>query len=607
MIRLIAFFAVLFVAALGGAWLADRPGSLVLDWQGYRLETSLMIAAVTLIGAMVAVIILLVILRRVIGSPGALMRFFGNRRRERGLNALTQGLIAVGAGDSRLASKLSRDAQKFLKNEPATRLLTAQAAQLAGEGGTARDTFTDMLDDGATKLLGLHGLYIEARRQGELAAARHYAEEAVAIAPALPWAGKAVFEFQSAEKDWEGALASLERNAHNKLVDKKTARRLRAVLLTARALELEDGEPDRARTLAREAHGLAPDLVPAAVAAARLFSRASDFGRAAKVLEACWKKEPHPELAEAYIYIRPGDSARDRLKRVQTLTQIRAHHPECAMAVARVAIDVHDWTTAREALAKVLRSAPTQRACLLMADVEEGEHGDQGRVREWLSRAVQAPRDPVWIADGVVSEHWAPTSPVSGRLDAFEWKVPVTGLAAPEGALIDEELLAPRPPIAAPVAAAIAVRPAADDAAAEAAPAAEEVTETPVEAKTSDIEDIEEVETVEAVVEAEAPVETEPETASTNAGDETPDNEADAAAPEDAEPETPKASEDTAPADKAAAEGDAKSDTETSDKDEKAEPDGPHLVEFPLGHAPDDPGTDDAEEPAEKGRFKLFS
>jgi HemY protein len=61
-----------------------------------------------------------------------------------------------------------------------------------------------------------------------------------------------------------------------------------------------------------------------------------------------------------------------------------------------------------------------------MAEIEEGQSGDQGKAREWLSRAVRAPRDPAWTADGLVSDEWEPTSPVTGRLDAFEWKVPMT-------------------------------------------------------------------------------------------------------------------------------------------------------------------------------------
>ncbi len=83
-------------------------------------------------------------------------------------------------------------------------------------------------------------------------------------------------------------------------------------------------------------------------------------------------------------------------------------------------------STARDALAPYL-SAPTRRVAALMAEIEEAEHGDTGRVREWMSRAVRASPDPVWTADGVVSERWLPVTP-NGRLDGFEWKLPLAEL-----------------------------------------------------------------------------------------------------------------------------------------------------------------------------------
>ncbi len=447
MIRLVIFFAILFAVALGASWIADRPGTLLIDWQGYQIETSVMVAVLSVAALVVVCLILWSLLRGVVGSPGTLRRFFSRRRRERGTNALKRGFIAIGAGNLRDAQREAREARKLLRNDPAVRLLTAQSAQLAGDRDTARKTFEAMLEDEDTKLLGLHGLYIEAKRQDEGTAARHYVEEAAKLAPATPWAGKAKLEFRSADGDWEGALKTLEANAANKLVDKKAARRLRAVLLTARGLELEDGEPDSARKMAVEAHGLAPDLVPAATLAGRLLSRNGDYRKGAKILETAWKKDPHPEIAEAYLYLRPGDSARDRMKRARTLNDLRPNNPEGALALARVAIDLRDFPAAREALTRVLRSAPSERACLMMADVEEGEHGDQGRMREWLARAVRMPRDPAWIADGYVSDHWAPVSPVSGRLDAFEWKVPVAMLGGDKGPVIEEDLLTPRAPI----------------------------------------------------------------------------------------------------------------------------------------------------------------
>ena len=70
-------------------------------------------------------------------------------------------------------------------------------------------------------------------------------------------------------------------------------------------------------------------------------------------------------------------------------------------------------------------------AFLLLADIEEAETGDQGRVRHWLAQALKAPRDPAWVADGFVSDKWLPISPVTGRLDAFEWKAPFGQIEGP--------------------------------------------------------------------------------------------------------------------------------------------------------------------------------
>ena len=333
-------------------------------------------------------------------------------------------MIAVGAGDARAARRAAQESRSLLGPEPLALLLSAQAAQIAGDAPAARTAFEALSAEPDTRLLGLHGLFVEARRQGEHGAARHFAEEAVRTAPRLGWAGAALFEYQSRTGDWQEALATLATNTGNGLVDRARAKRLRAVLLTARAMELEAGSPDEARALAAEAHRLAPDLIPAAIVASRLHTRHGDIRRATRILEATWKIAPQRELAEAYADVRPGDSALDRLKRARRLAELRPNHPEGAMAIARAAIDARDWQTARTALGGMMRANPSERVCLLMAEIEEGEHGDQGRVRAWLTRALSAPRDPAWVADGQAYDRWAPVSPVSGRIDAFEWRVP---------------------------------------------------------------------------------------------------------------------------------------------------------------------------------------
>jgi HemY protein len=122
--------------------------------------------------------------------------------------------------------------------------------------------------------------------------------------------------------------------------------------------------------------------------------------------------------------------------RIETLAAKAPGHLESALALARAAIDASEFSKAREALARFI-DAPTQRVALLMAEIERSEHGDSGRARAWTLRAVRALHDPVWTADGYVSDKWRPVSPVTGRLDAFQWQTPVASLPSDRAAAIE--------------------------------------------------------------------------------------------------------------------------------------------------------------------------
>ena len=225
--------------------------------------------------------------------------------------------------------------QRLAPGEPLALLLIAQAAQLAGDREAAERTFRTMAARSDTKALGLHGLFIEARRRSDGASARAFAEEAARTAPALSWAGTAVLEARCRDGDWAGALDLLEQQS--RMLDKATYRRQRAVLLTARALALEDSDRDTAKSLAIEANKLAPNLVPAAALAGRLLAEGGQLRKASRVIDAAWRANPHPELAQAYAELRSGESARDRLKRIEAGARRVPGHIEGALAVARAA------------------------------------------------------------------------------------------------------------------------------------------------------------------------------------------------------------------------------------------------------------------------------
>ena len=145
MTRLVLFLLGVLAVATGLAWLADRPGSLLINWEGYEVETSVFRAAVIFAALLAALGVALSILRQVWTSPATVGHFLNRRRQRRGLDALSSGMIAIGAGDRGNATRYALQARKSLPNEPLTHLLRAQAAQLSGDKATARRIFEAML------------------------------------------------------------------------------------------------------------------------------------------------------------------------------------------------------------------------------------------------------------------------------------------------------------------------------------------------------------------------------------------------------------------------------------------------------------------------------
>ncbi len=429
------FFYILVIAGFsyGLSLIADMEGKLIIQWPGGEIQPTIMQAVLVFITLLILLMFLWTLFRMVMSSPEAFSRYLSIKKKKKGVEALSSGLIALGAGDDIQAQRYAMQAKKTLPNDPMTLILRAQAAELKGDVQQATRLYESMLATSDTEVFGLRGLYMLALQQNEIEAAAQYAARAVQRRPDLSWAVLGLFDLQCKKRMWRAALETLKVATDKKHVHSKLAKRQRAVLLTALALELEDSQMDEALNFASEASRLAPSLIPASVVAGRIHASKGNMGPALKVLRKCWKLAPHPELAVVSAFARPGDSVRDRLERIKSLARLTPGHKEAALAVATAAVEAQDWAMAREALGPLVRGRPTQRVCTLMARIEAADSGDTGLVREWLARGIQAMPDPQWVADGVVADEWAPLSPISHKLDGFEWKVP------PEDDVISED------------------------------------------------------------------------------------------------------------------------------------------------------------------------
>jgi HemY protein len=443
-IRLSIWIVVSLAVTAGIAWLISLPGTLTLEFLGVRMQPPLGIAAFILFVAIFAIIVIWGLLRRVLGAPYYIARRTRERRRDTGFAALSDGFIALQAGDATRARTLAREARSNLPTNAAAQLLEARADLALGDMHSAREHYRALISNRKTALAALSGLYDQARQQGRTDAALTFAQKALDISNYAPWASEAVFDDLAQKGLWAEALDMVTAEPAVTREDKMKKRRRQAVIETARARQAEPTDSPAALDHALAALKLQPEFVPAALVAARVYINRGESRKAMSLLRRVWRATSHPDVATLFCNAVPGVSAVERLKRIREIVDVAPQNRSAAMVLARAAIDAYEWDTARDALSAYAVSNPSQAICLMMAEIEEGQNQDQGKAREWVNRAVRAPRDPVWTADGITAEEWEPVSPVTGKLDAFEWKVPTSAVATRVTA--EPTLAAPRLP-----------------------------------------------------------------------------------------------------------------------------------------------------------------
>jgi HemY protein len=442
MLRLFTLLLVLCLVAAGLAWLAAHPGQIMAVWQGYRIEMSVATAVVLALVAVLVLLVLAWLLRRLLQGPATLGRWRREARRRRGQRALSHGMVAVAAGDSIEARRQARKAEELLDHAPLTRLLAAQAAQLEGDETAAERYFRAMLNDHETEFLGLRGLLVQEMRRGHHAEALALARRAYALRSKAPWVVNTLLELHGAAHDWAAAEEMLEKAAKDKVLDRDTVRRRRVVLKQAQAdAALARGDRAAAQRLATTANKIDPGFVPAAVLRAQGLLGSGQPRKAAKVVEEAWAHTPHPDLAAVYGALFPTEDAVDRLDRFRRLVARKPKDPESHLTLAAQALAAgRREETRAEIEALIAQGPPTMRACALMAALEQAE-GKDAAARAWLTQATQAPRDPLWVCRhcGWQSEVWAALCARCGAFDALAWAPPAAatlGAPLPEAALL---------------------------------------------------------------------------------------------------------------------------------------------------------------------------
>jgi HemY protein len=345
--------------------------------------------------------------------------------------------MALASGEGHLAMTKAARADKYLQQPQLTNLLTAQAAEMTGDRRKAEETYKQLLTDSKTRFVGVRGIMKQKLADGDTDTALALAKKAFALKPKHEETQDVLLRLQAEKSDWAGARLTLGAKLKSGSLPRDVHKRRDAVLALSEARDIADeGKTIEAREAAIAANRLSPDLIPAAIMAAKGYIGDGNARYATRVLTKTWNAQPHPDLAAAFAEIAPNETAQDRLKRFSKLTNATADHPETKMLMAELHIAAEDFPAAKRALGDLAEKEPTARILTLMAAIERGQGADDSVVRGWLTRALTAPRGPQWICDSCQHIHpgWSATCDNCGSFDTLSWKTPpASEVAMPSG------------------------------------------------------------------------------------------------------------------------------------------------------------------------------
>jgi HemY protein len=400
MIRaILVVLAVVAIIVVAIALIGD-PGAAQVTWFHWNVRTTAAAAALLAIFLTLTASLFWRGLIWIAEAPRRAARARAEARRRQGAEALTRGFIAAAAGDGAEARRQAQRAAGLVDDTPAlVRLLTAQAAEAAGEAPAAKAAYAAMLGFPELRMAGHRGLMQAALAEGDEAAAQRHAAAAYGLARTAPWAWRSVLETKLAGGDWDAGLELMQGALERKIVSPLTAERARAALLTARAAAREHELDERLRQGALDdvqaAARLRPDFVPAAVIAARLYAADGRTSRASQVVENAWKAAPHPALWMAYRDLRTDETPRERAARLASLAAFNPTARESRILAAEQALTAGDAAGAQVALAALDDEPLTRRLAGLRARIATAA-GDRDEARAWIARGAGAPQEPDW-------------------------------------------------------------------------------------------------------------------------------------------------------------------------------------------------------------------
>ncbi len=430
MIRAIFTLIKIGIVVALAIWIAERPGTITIDWMQYKMTLHIGIFLLAMLIIVIIGIIVFSVIKTGLDMPKNIARYKDITNKDKGLKALTIGLTAVAAGDTKNAVYQAKKASIFLKEGAALpKLLEAQAARLDGRELDASRCFMELMDDKNAKFLGVRGLLQSALDNEDYSGALELSHHALELHPKQGWVLQIAYDLEIKSSNWDGARKILYRTEKSGIITSVKANSDRVAMYLAEAFQAKSVNDEALyyKSL-NKAYKLDKNFVPSVQALAQMYLDRGKHKAAVSMIEKAWKGAPHPDLAKLWeaAYALPKNN--DLIARVRWFEKLLSFNPQSVeglQALANVLIQENLWAEARKYLSQAQGIRPNVNLYKLWARLEDRATHDEESVRNWLKKAADAPRERVWICSetGRVYDHWIPISD-QGLFNTIIWDFP---------------------------------------------------------------------------------------------------------------------------------------------------------------------------------------
>ncbi len=368
--RSIIWTLLLVTFAVGLAMLLKvNQGNVAIVWPPYRIDVSINLALLVILGTFLVVHLLLVGLATALRLPERVREYRVRRERDEAAFALRDSVLALFEGRFGRAERLAQNARQDPSFSGPAALIAARAAHRLREP-ERRDKWLDAAD---TEPTALHAQLVT---RAELAMEDR--DPAAAIDAVRDLHGRGARHIHSlrialrayeASEDWDQMLATLRQLEKRDALHPSAVRGLKT--RACRALfARRTGEPVRLKELLSSLRGDERTQPEIAEAAALAFARTGDPAQAQRLLEAALDQQIAPRLLQAYAGL-DEVSLRDRIARVEQWRERYGEEPSLLLALGRLCAAQALWGKAEEYLLHSLRLDPQPEAHVMLADTYE--------------------------------------------------------------------------------------------------------------------------------------------------------------------------------------------------------------------------------------------